>query len=78
MRICLFLDSSHPSRNVLSPSYHSNMEPEKSDFILGTSCQTLKSPNLRLDDSEGEVQRGSVLFLTILKLFLTLLHILGK
>lgn len=48
MRICPFLDSSHPSRNVLNPSYHSNMEPEKSDFILGTSCQNLKSSNLRL------------------------------
>lgn len=78
MRISPFLDSSRPSRNVLNPSYHSNMGPEKSDFILGTSCQTLRSSNLRLDGSEGEGQRGSVLFLTILKSSLTLLHILRK
>ena len=59
-RLCPFLDSPCPSRDVLTP-YHSEVEPKKSDFILETSCQTLKSPNLRLGGSDGQLQRGSVL-----------------
>lgn len=57
--ISLF-DSSCPWRDVPTP-HHSKGEPKKSDFILEISCQTLKSPKVRLGGDSVQLQRGGVL-----------------
>lgn len=54
-------DASCLSRDVLTP-YHSEVEPKRSAFIPEISCQTLKSPKVRLGVGRGwghaQLQRG--------------------